>query len=193
MSSSQFFNRFHGILVVIVIALSVGINSYAQKVDIFGNAYSDLPELPMEYQLLLGNKPLVKDVFDVYISNNSSSEKVVFISRDSLSDKMRRSTFVLHAYPVKDNLLDEKGEPIKWFNHDFKANVKSYAFNGSIYYVDYKDLPLWKYKRIEVGQWNYNRDKTRSWKSVLHLESRGASIWYFIHKFGGLCACYYCS
>lgn len=114
------------------------------------------------YVKLLEQLPIYRDSsYYIYLANINSEPKIIFLKKDSISEKQRKSKFFLHIYPNDKTLLGEN----KFGNlaYEFNNNVKSFSFKENVYFVSSANLPNIKINKINAGQYGFKGNGNINW------------------------------
>lgn len=115
-----------------------------------------------EYDKLLYYYPVYKDsIYYIYITKITGVPKIIYLNKDSISDMQRNSKFFLHLYPKDSSLLKDNQSFLAF---DFKNNVSKYNLKGRQVYISEQQLPKFKIKKINTGQYGYDGDPKINWR-----------------------------
>lgn len=115
-----------------------------------------------EYAKLLKQRSIYRDsIYRIYITNINDSKELVFLKKDSLTNRERESKFFVHLYPkdAKDLLGSTNHNPI-----NFESNFISFNFNEQVYHVAHTKLPTYEIEKLNLGQYSFRGDNSINYK-----------------------------
>ncbi len=140
------------------------INIWSQDSFSFGRISSH----SAEYDSIVGDEPLFRDVFDVYLGEGYDS--LIYVKeRCRLQDA--ESGFFLHVFPVNEEDLPEQRRRFGFVNVSFSFNMNGVFSDGRC--VATVDLPDYDIAAIRTGQYILHEDQYgNTWSRTIDLQGQ---------------------
>lgn len=114
------------------------------------------------YLELLNKAAVYKDsICEIYIEELEGANRIIYLKRDTISEKEIESKYFLHVYPANKTLL-KNGD--NFLGLDFKNNVIEIEKDNQKYFFSDAILPNIKISAINTGLYGYKGNNSIYWQ-----------------------------